>query len=198
MADRSPARSLTVRAARARRRAALVARAVGVAGVAALGLSSALVVWAAVRSPHRYGGLIALLGASAVVVIAAGAAARRLGACGTGVAVVGAMFVVSQVDRGASIAAPVVFGCGLLIVLELTAYAVVASPFVTWEPSARRRRWAERGGVVVAGFFVALVVSVIGTEGQASTRWLFLAAAGAAVGVIGFAIALVGRTNANE
>ena len=118
MADRPPARSLTVRAVRARRRAALVARAVGVAGVAALGLSSALVVWAAVRSPHRYGGLIGLLGASAVVVIAAGAAARRFGACGTGVAVVGAMFVVSQVDRGASIAAPVVFGCGLLIRMQ--------------------------------------------------------------------------------
>jgi hypothetical protein len=133
-------------------------------GAAALALTALDAAWAALLRPSL-AGLLALLGAFALLSVAAGVASRKLGPVTAGVALLGAEYLASQSSQPVSVVPAAAFSVVLLAAMELAWWSSELSVRSAWERSAQRWRWALLAGLVVGAFALGVVVGLAGVSG---------------------------------
>ncbi len=142
--------------------------------------------WAALLRP-QLSGLLAVLGALALLAVLAGVLARRLRPVTVGLGLLGAEYMVSQAGRAVSVVVAAAFGAVLLAVAEMAWWSAELAARSLWARRELRRRWAVLAGLVGGSFALGVVV---GVAGVAQLRPAAAVAVAGAVGGLVVALAV--------
>ncbi len=129
-------------------------------------------------------GVIVALVVVAAVLVAVGITFRWVGVVAAGAVAEGAAYCLARVGQPLSVGGPAAFGVVLLGVLWFGALAIECREPVSADHSRRRRRAWEGLVAVVMGIMAASVVALAADAGRGVGVLLFLAGAGAALGIV--------------